>query len=106
MPIHRHEGEVDSLGSQKGSILGIGPWWGNVLQTLHSAVNAKSQQDSVQGVKVDQTIHTFPPALLTCATLTFVIRFLAVLQGCTGVVEVDATFEGEVDGSEYGVAAV
>ena len=51
-------------------------------------------------------ILTSCSALLVSATLTFVIRFLAFLQGRIGVVEVDATFEGGVDGSEYGVAAV
>ena len=33
------------------------------------------------------------------------VRFLAFLQGRIGVFEVDATFDGGVDGSEYGVAA-
>ena len=56
-------------------------------------------------VRVGPKVLTVSSALLVSTTLVFLVRFLAFLKGFTSV-EVDATFEGEVDGSEYGVAAV
>ena len=44
-------------------------------------------------------------ALLASTAWWFTVRFLVFLQGLTGV-EVDATFDGGINGSEYGVAAI